>query len=374
MGVRGAVISFCAFIVAAGTVAVAWLKQNHTRKKETDPEPDHGRKRRASFEEDRNIKRHETGEVAIHAAATGLPVTMVGSVPDMTANWAAKVAVNEETQRDPDELARAYTNMAQQIFLDGGLNLPAIEAQRQFYDDLDSTHPTPLRYEAFKVPLEKGAVRLGILRPPPALCKAASKAASAIEAVLPPGFKPHATAPESMHITIFMTSQPADPRPDPFNEFGGGQSRTLAEGRIPAPKPEVLAAEKDAFRTLATQTSAPILEVHSIVFAASGTLLLCCVDTSGVLAGLRTKIRKVFPGGPVKQSSIFHVTLLRVLEPQPMKREQLEAIHNACQQETERLKGTQFTASSLWHVQEWQFTTVQGELEEMPFAEARSSS
>ena len=58
-----------------------------------------------------------------------------------------------------------------------------------------------------------------------------------------------------------MTSPPADPRPDPFNEFGGGQSRTLAEGRIPAPKPEVLAAEKDAFRTLATQTSAPILEV-----------------------------------------------------------------------------------------------------------------
>jgi hypothetical protein len=55
-------------------------------------------------------------------------------------------------------------------------------------------------------------------------------------------------------------------------------------------------------------------------------------------------------GGPVKQSSIFHVTLLRVLEPQPMKREQLEAIHNACQQETERLKGTQFTASSLWYL------------------------
>lgn len=72
------------------------------------------------------IKSHE----CFAAAATGLPVTMVGSVPDMTANWAAKVAVNEETQRDPDELARAYTNMAQQIFLDEGLNLPAIEAQR----------------------------------------------------------------------------------------------------------------------------------------------------------------------------------------------------------------------------------------------------
>ncbi|EIE23652.1 hypothetical protein COCSUDRAFT_63177 [Coccomyxa subellipsoidea C-169] len=297
---------------------------------------------------------------------------MVGSVPDMSANWAAKVAVSTEQQADAVQMAQVYITMAQQ-FISGGLNLPAIEAQRQFYGDLDSTHPTPLQYEDFKVPLEKGAVRLGILQPPPALCKAAGAAASAIESVLPAGSKPHATAPESMHITVFMTSQPADPRPDPFNEFGGGQSRTLAEGRIPAPQPPVLTAEKDAFRTLAAQTSAPILEVHSIVFAASGTLLLCCVDISGVLAGLRTKIRRVFPGGPMKQSSIFHVTLMRILEPQAMSRDQVEAIHTACQQETERLKGTQFTASSLWYVQEWQFTTVKGEREEMPFAKEQSS-
>lgn len=64
-----------------------------------------------------------------------------------------------------------------------------------------------------------------------------------------------------MHVTVFMTSQPADPRPDPFNEFGGGQSQTLAEGHIPAPKPSVLAAERDAFRRLASQTPPPTLEV-----------------------------------------------------------------------------------------------------------------
>ncbi len=161
------------------------------------------------------------------AAATGLPVTMVGSVPDMSANWAAKVAVSTEQQADAVQMAQVYITMAQQ-FLSGGLNLPAIEAQRyssatltenttlhfcclimaahamehgcstcphpcwswhhrQFYGDLDSTHPTPLQYEDFKVPLEKGAVRLGILQPPPALCKAAGAAASAIESVLPAG-------------------------------------------------------------------------------------------------------------------------------------------------------------------------------------------
>ena len=52
----------------------------------------------------------------------------------------------------------------------------------------------------------------------------------------------------------------------------------------------------------------------------------------------------------MKQSSIFHVTLLRILEPQALKREQIEAIHEACKQETDRLKGAQFTASSLWYV------------------------
>ncbi|BDA47569.1 hypothetical protein COCOBI_10-4180 [Coccomyxa sp. Obi] len=363
----GVLIKLGAVVVAAGIGVFAWLKQKYRRTEKSQPEHEHGRKRRASFEEDRNIKRREMEEVTIHAAATGLPVTMVGSVPDMSANWAAKVAVSTEQQADATQLAQVYMKMAQQ-FLNEGLNLPAIEAQRQFYSDLDTPHPQPLEYEAFKVPLEKGAVRLGILQPPPALSEAASKAAVAIQAILPPGCKPHATTAESMHITLFMTSQPADPRPDPFNEFGGGQSQTLAEGRIPAPKPPVLAAEKDAFRTLAAQTPAPTLEVHSIVFAASGTLLLCCVDTNGVLAGMRSKIRKIFPGGPVKQSSIFHVTLLRILEPQALEKEQIEAIHEACKQETERLKGAQFTVSSLWHVQEWQFTTVQGEREEMPFA------
>ncbi len=58
---------------------------------------------------------------------------------------------------------------------------------RQFYSYLDTPHPQPLEYEAFKIPLEKGAVRLGILQPPPALSEAASKAAAAIQAILPPG-------------------------------------------------------------------------------------------------------------------------------------------------------------------------------------------
>ena len=81
-----------------------------------------------------------------------------------------------------------------------------------------------------------------------------------------------------MHITLFMTSQPADPRPDPFNEFGGGQSQTLAEGRIPAPKAPVLAAEKDAFRTLAAQTPAPTLEVRTNPFCHGLVCTVCKIS------------------------------------------------------------------------------------------------
>lgn len=52
------------------------------------------------------------------------------------------------------------------------------------------------------------------------------------------------------------------------------------------------------------------LQVHSVVFAASGTLLLCCTDTSGVLACLRSKIRKTFPG----MTPCMHAELARVQE------------------------------------------------------------
>lgn len=65
---------------------------------------------------------------------------------------------------------------------------------RQFYGDLDGERPTPLRYEKFPLPLEKGAVRLAVLLPPQELCAAAANAARAIEGVLPPGtlaLQPH---------------------------------------------------------------------------------------------------------------------------------------------------------------------------------------
>ena len=43
-------------------------------------------------------------------------------------------------------------------------------------------------------------------------------------------------------------------------------------------------------------TFLPSLQVHSLVFANSGTLLLCLLDTSRIMAGFRQRIRSAFPG------------------------------------------------------------------------------
>ena len=44
------------------------------------------------------------------------------------------------------------------------------------------------------------------------------------------------------------------------------------------------------------ESKAAVLQVHSVVFANSGTVLLCLVDTTSQLASMRQKITKAFPG------------------------------------------------------------------------------
>ncbi len=54
-------------------------------------------------------------------------------------------------------------------------------------------------------------------------------------------------------------------------------------------------------------------------------------------------------GGAAKQSSIFHASLLRVLEPAQLPQEALAAIHAACRQQSERLRGLRFTPDAMWY-------------------------
>ena len=74
------------------------------------------------------------------------------------------------------------------------------------------------------------------------------------------GMQPHASLPENFHLTVFMTSQPGDPRPDPFTP-GGGIDVTHPPIPIPAPTASTMQKEVDVCRQIAL-TGAPAFEVQ----------------------------------------------------------------------------------------------------------------
>lgn len=72
----------------------------------------------------------------------------------------------------------------------------------------------------------------------------------------------HSSHPDNHHVTVFMTSQPSDPRPDPFVE-GGGFVHGVSV--IAAPKPAVMAKEIETYQALAAAVPPPVLEVSQQV-------------------------------------------------------------------------------------------------------------
>ncbi|KAL3153501.1 hypothetical protein ABBQ38_011832 [Trebouxia sp. C0009 RCD-2024] len=290
----------------------------------------------------------------------------VGSIADISANWSAKVVVASNEQADRTKMAAVYDSMSATLLKDG-LNLAAVAAIRQFYGKTDA-QPEPLFYEHFPTPLQQGAVRLVVFQPVQAepLIQLAHSACHDVLGSLPPGMQPHASLPSSFHLTVFMTSQPGDPRPDPFTP-GGGIDATHPPVPIPAASAATLQREVDTFRQIAL-TARPAFEVHSVVFANSGTVLLCLVDTTSQLSSMRQRISKSFPGASSKQSSIMHMTLGRVLQPRQLQDSERQAVQQQCNQWTSKLKGHVFKPDTLWHIQEHQFTTVAGVQTPLPLA------
>ena len=68
--------------------------------------------------------------------------------------------------------------------------------------------------------------------------------------------------PANFHMTVFMTSQPSDPRANPF-VAGGGIDRSKPLSVIPAPDERTLQQELEAWRGLAAGTPAPRFQVSS---------------------------------------------------------------------------------------------------------------
>ena len=71
----------------------------------------------------------------------------------------------------------------------------------------------------------------------------------------------HASRREDYHLTCFMSSQPLDPRPDPFDPAGGGLQPDM-RGPVRGPLPVLLARELEAFRSIGASTPAMDFEVR----------------------------------------------------------------------------------------------------------------
>ena len=92
---------------------------------------------------------------------------------------------------------------------------------------------------------------------------ASSQHASLAEGSQCPGMQIHASVPAAFHMTVFMTSQPSDPRPDPFNPEGGGLDPGSPPVPIPAPSAACLQRELDAFKGLAAVSGPPVFQVSA---------------------------------------------------------------------------------------------------------------
>jgi hypothetical protein len=104
--------------------------------------------------------------------------------------------------------------------------------------------------------------------------------------------------------------------------------------------------------------------------ADSGTLLLTCLDTSGgTIAGLRKRLKDAFPGGPPRQSTIFHASVARVLAPQQIDENCRKKVQKMCNEWSDRLRGTEFSVDALHYVMEEKFTTVEGPTYRLPLKE-----
>lgn len=303
-----------------------------------------------------------------------IEMTRMGGVgkasPEMETNLiqAVKVECSDDAQRDPEKLKQVYDSMEDR-FLELGLNVAAVEAQSTYFNTVRCEEGMleqrivvqPLHYEQFvPKPLPPRSVRLCVaFLADSNLSDDLHKAACDIFAQgLTSDHSHHTSWPSHYHVTIFMTSQPHDMRPNPFHEQVHNTPTNIG------PRLDILEREIQTMRDIVGTVSEPItLEVYKILLADSGTLLLCLMDISESqsIYRIRKGFRESFPGAPRKQSTIYHMTLGRIVTPTQLQREQRERIQQLCSTWSETLQGRRCVVNELHHVIEEQFTTVFGE-------------
>lgn len=87
--------------------------------------------------------------------------------------------------------------------------------------------------------------------------------------------QPHASKADSLHLTVFMMSQPGDPRPDPFVD-GGGFDPSRPPVPIPGPSAATLQHEITVLRSIAC-TGRPAFEVECCELPPCGSVWCNCM-------------------------------------------------------------------------------------------------
>ena len=168
-----------------------------------------------------------------------------------------------------------------------------------------------------------------------ALRDAAAELCGKFVDVLPPGFRTYRNPPRSYHSTVFHTGHPSELRP-----------KTKAQV-----EEELLVCKR-----LVGETSAMRVEVHRVVLASSGVLLVLLNEQGNGVSpvdGLRLRCRRAFPTAPRKQATfVMHVSLCRVATAPAVDHDQWRAVLNHVDDLSSKIQGMQATLRTIWHVQE----------------------
>eukprot|EP00198_Chlamydomonas_reinhardtii_P012572 XP_001701909.1 predicted protein [Chlamydomonas reinhardtii] len=141
--------------------------------------------------------------------------------------------------------------------------------------------------------------------------------------LLPAGAKVFANARSNYHCTVFHTSQPSDPRPNPTRADGGLDDPAQPPHLRRLPTPAESARELQLIKDLVADT----------------------------------------------QATIIHSSLLRIVSSTPLGRQAVAAISEACKSWTARLRGTRYSPRHLWFIREHEFSTISGEREVLALAD-----
>ncbi|PNW86371.1 hypothetical protein CHLRE_02g083850v5 [Chlamydomonas reinhardtii] len=314
------------------------------------------------------------GAGAGSGAAAGAGASHSGAAEHPELHGAAAASDKGPETQEAQDWAALYRRMAEE-FESSDLNAKAIDPLKSWFHGLEDEHntPWPRKYPELEPPLQYGSVRLLVvpLEESPVVLRIAAAVTADIMRLLPAGAKVFANARSNYHCTVFHTSQPSDPRPNPTRADGGLDDPAQPPHLRRLPTPAESARELQLIKDLVADTQVPTLRLERVVQASTGVLLLTWteVGSGAVVSGLRHRLRDAFPGASTKQATIIHSSLLRIVSSTPLGRQAVAAISEACKSWTARLRGTRYSPRHLWFIREHEFSTISGEREVLALAD-----